>query len=237
MVDIHRSTRRQHRARGTSGHDGSGAHRSRGGGRAGRPRSPAATRRRSQWPARPPRDTKVGGDLGHRPAESMTASNTAVLRRVVHRALAGTCSDTGVNVRRSQVGSTHISRGLRTTTSIWPACGMSRTRCTLHACTRDDTTPHSGQPSSRSTGCTLIRRPPNGRSTASITRYPGQVEDHARSLTPRARRLEHSSWPFLDGCLNTPISAQGHEPLHQRLTTPNCEVPLCVAGPSSGGGR
>jgi hypothetical protein len=54
----------------------------------------------------------------------------------------------------------------------------------------------------------------------------GQVEDHARSVTPRARRLEHSSWSFLDGCVNTPISAQGHEPLHQQLTTPNCEVPL-----------
>jgi hypothetical protein len=53
----------------------------------------------------------------------------------------------------------------------------------------------------------------------------GQVEDHARSVTPRARRLEHSSWSFLDGCVNTPISAQGHEPLYQQLTTLNCEVP------------
>ena len=25
--------------------------------------------------------------------------------------------------------------------------------------------------------------------------------------------------------MNTPISAQGHEPLHQRLNTLNCEVP------------
>jgi hypothetical protein len=60
----------------------------------------------------------------------------------------------------------------------------------------------------------------------------GQIEDHARSITPRARRLEHSSWPFLDGCMNTPISAQGHEPLHQRLTTLNCEVPLLYLGAS-----
>src|SRR5918995_1041180 len=57
----------------------------------------------------------------------------------------------------------------------------------------------------------------------------GQVEDHARSITPRARRLEHSSWSFLDGCRDTPISAQGHEPLHQRLTTLNCEVPKKLA--------
>ena len=54
----------------------------------------------------------------------------------------------------------------------------------------------------------------------------GQVEDHARSVTPRARRLKHSSWPFLDGFIDTPISAQGHEPLHHRLTTPNCEMPV-----------
>jgi hypothetical protein len=52
----------------------------------------------------------------------------------------------------------------------------------------------------------------------------GQVEDHARSVTPRARRLEQA-WSFPNGCLNTHISAQGHEPLHQRLTTLNCEVP------------
>jgi hypothetical protein len=68
---------------------------------------------------------------------------------------------TGVNVRRPQAGSTHANRGLRTTTSARPACGTSRTRCTLHACTRDDTTPHSGQPSSRSTGCTLTRFSPS----------------------------------------------------------------------------
>ena len=84
--------------------------------------------------------------------ESITASSSAVLSRVVQRARTGNCSVAGVNVRRPQAGSAHTSRGLRTTTTSCPACGMSRTRCSTQACTRDDTTPHAGQPSSTSTG-------------------------------------------------------------------------------------
>ena len=120
-------------------------------------------------------------------------------------------------MRRPQAGSTHTSRGLRTTTSTRPACPTSRTRCTLHACTRDDTAPHSGQPSFKINWLHLD--PATAQRQVDRVDHPisGQVEDHARSVAPRARRLEHSSWPFLDGCLNTPISAQGHEPLHQRL--------------------
>ncbi len=94
----------------------------------------------------------------------------AARSRLVQRARSGNSSVAGVNVRRRQAGSSHTSLGLRTTTSTCPACGTSRTRCTVQACTRPDTTPQSGQPTSRSTGCTLTRRPPNGRSTASITR-------------------------------------------------------------------
>jgi hypothetical protein len=40
--------------------------------------------------------------------------------------------------------------------------------------------------------------------------------------------------------MNTPISAQGHEPLHQRLTTLNYEVPTMhtpVAGHQAHGGH
>jgi hypothetical protein len=36
----------------------------------------------------------------------------------------------------------------------------------------------------------------------------------------------------LDGCIDTPISA-AHEPLHQRLTTINCEVTLMAFIPIS----
>jgi len=84
--------------------------------------------------------------------ELITASSSAAFSRVVQRARVGSCSVAGVNVRRPQAGSTQMSLGLRTTTTTCPACGMSRTRCSTQACTRDDTTPHPGQPSSRSTG-------------------------------------------------------------------------------------
>ena len=135
----------------------------------------------------------------------------------------------------------HTSRGLRTTTTSCPACGMSRTRCSTQACTREDTTPHAGQPSSTSTGSTLTRRPPKRRSTASTTRYPGRLK-----ITLAASRREpvgsNKLWSFLDGCIDTPISAQGHEPLHHRLTTLNCEVPqspivllICEASRSAPG--
>lgn len=158
--------------------------------------------------------------------ESTTASSTAALSRVVHRARAGSSAVVGVNVRRGHHRSPHTSRGLRTTTSTRPACGRSRTRCTDQACTRLDTTPHSEQPRPTSTGCTLTRRPPKRQVDRINDPVTGQVEDHARSVTLRAHKLKHSSWPFLGGCLDTPISAQGHEPLHQQLTTPNREVPV-----------
>jgi hypothetical protein len=100
-----------------------------------------------------------------------------------------------------------------------PACGMSRTRCLTQACT-----PCRHHPALR-TALVKINRLylDSAAAQRQIDRlnYPvsGQVEDHARGITPRARRLEDSSWSFLDGCVNTPISAQGHEPLRQRLTT------------------
>jgi hypothetical protein len=50
----------------------------------------------------------------------------------------------------------------------------------------------------------------------------GQVEKHARSITLRARRLDHGSWSFFDESVSTtPISA--HEPLYDRVITSNCE--------------
>ena len=45
--------------------------------------------------------------------------------------------------------------------------------CSVHPCTRDDATPHAGQPPSTSTGTILTRRPPSGRSTVSILRPVG----------------------------------------------------------------
>ena len=52
----------------------------------------------------------------------------------------------------------------------------------------------------------------------------GQVEKRARSITLRARRLDHGSWSFFDESVSTtPISAQGHEPLYDRVITSNYE--------------
>ncbi len=102
--------------------------------------------------------------------ESITDANAAVRNRVVQRLRDGSWLVLWVKVRRRHAGSAHTSRGLRTTTSTGPANGTSRTRCRVQACTRHDTTPQSGQPPSSSAGPTVTRRPPNGRSTASITR-------------------------------------------------------------------
>ena len=92
---------------------------------------------------RPPRDS-VRRQRPPPPArpESITAANAAVLNRVVQRDRVGSCVVAWVNVRRRHAGSAHTSLGLRTTTSIRPAYGTSRTRCSVQACTRDDITPH-----------------------------------------------------------------------------------------------
>src|SRR4051812_50020034 len=54
----------------------------------------------------------------------------------------------------------------------------------------------------------------------------GQVEQHARSLTRRARSLDHGSWSFFwIGASATPISAQGHEPFYTGSITSKYEEP------------
>ena len=74
-----------------------------------------------------------------------------------------------VNVFLQHRSSAHTIRGFLTTTSTTsPPAGMSRTRCFTQACTRVEITPQPGHPSSRPTACTTTRRPPSGRSTASI---------------------------------------------------------------------
>ena len=127
--------------------------------------------------------------------ESTTAASAAVRSRVVQRARVGSWLVVWVNVRRRQAGSAHTSLGLRTTTSTRPACGTSRTRCSTHACTRDDTTPQPGQPLSGSTGLHLHPAPAQRQIDRVDHPIAGQVEDHARSVTPRAHRLEQARGP------------------------------------------
>ena len=94
---------------------------------------------------------KVGGDL---------RDGTA---RVDHRSQQ-CCSQPGGAPgphRRAQAGSAHTNISLRTTTSTRPPCVISRTCCITQACTRDDTTPQSRQPWSRSTGGPCILTTPN----------------------------------------------------------------------------
>lgn len=99
----------------------------------------------------------------------MTAVNNAARSRVVHRARNGNSELVWVNVRRGHACSPHTSRGFTTTTSIPPAWGRSFTRCRHHACTRADTTPQPGQPLAMVSALTITRRPPKGKSIASIT--------------------------------------------------------------------
>ena len=75
---------------------------------------------------------------------------------------------------------------------------MSRTRCLTQACTRDDTHP------ALRTALVKINRlyldPAAAQRQIDRLNYPvsGQVEDHARSITLRARRLEHTLYLEID---------------------------------------
>jgi hypothetical protein len=64
-----------------------------------------------------------------------------------------------------------------------PAYRMSRTRCCTQACARPDITPQSGQPASRSTGCTFTRRPPSGNN-----RVDNPISGDPLGLTPTSSR-------------------------------------------------
>lgn len=50
------------------------------------------------------------------------------------------------------------------------------------------------------------------------------AEESGTKQTPATAPIVKGPWR-LDGCLATLIPAQGHEPLHQRPTTLNCEEP------------
>lgn len=64
------------------------------------------------------------------------------------------------------------------------------------------------------------RRPPNGRSTASITRYPGRLKSgsqhHAASTYARSRLVFLSGW-----CLDNTHPSRATSRLHHRPTTVN----------------
>lgn len=172
---------------------------------------------------RPPRHLERGSDLVNSPTRPDHRVQDRSRSRVKTRARKGSWSLTWTNVRRAHSGSTHSHRGLRTTTSTTPPpcpcpvppTGTSLTRCRVQACTRVETTPQSGQPSSRSLAWTTTRRPPLGRSTASITVYPGRLKirlaasragadcGHVGSLKARV---------LLGWCFSNTHHQQGHEP-------------------------
>ena len=55
----------------------------------------------------------------------------------------------------------------------------------------------------------------------------GQVEDHTRSITPlSAQTRSQLVLLALEHVSHHPPQRKGHEPLHQRPTTPNYEEPL-----------
>jgi hypothetical protein len=134
---------------------------------------------------RPPRHPIVGGDLGdgatgvdHRIQQrrSQPGGAASPQRQLVGGRDEGPSSTGRLGTHQPRLAHHHLHpAGVRDIAHPLPH----------QACTRDDPTPHSGQPESRSTGCTLTRRPPNGRSTASITQYPGKLK-----ITPAASRRE-----------------------------------------------
>lgn len=101
--------------------------------------------------------------------ESMTAATICSFNRLVERANRGTCVVASANVPLLQRDSEQNQRRLAHSTSTAPATGTSRTRCRRREWAFVAITPHSGQPGG-SVEATVTRRPPSGRSTASMTR-------------------------------------------------------------------
>ena len=117
--------------------------------------------------------------------ESITADSSAVRSRVVQRARTGNCSVAGVNVPRGHSGSAHTSRDPRRDHPTGRAAVGKINRLNPHPA-------------------------PAQRQIDSVDHpIAGQVEDHARSVTQRARRLDHSSWSLSGWMLrNTHPSAR-----------------------------
>ena len=182
--------------RGTSGPGGSGARRCRAAARAGRPRRAAAPPRRSPWPApstTPPRRSAATSATA-RP-ESITAASTAVLSRVVHRARAGSwLGRRGERPPRTRRLGAH-QPGLADH-HLDPA-GVRDVPDPLHD---PGVHPRRHHPTRRAAVRQINRLhldPATAQRQIDRVDHPvaGQVEDHARSVTPRARRLEQARGP------------------------------------------
>ena len=78
--------------------------------------------------------------------ESITAATTVSFSRWVERANRGTWSVASANVPRPQISSAQNQRRLTHQTSVAPATGISRRRCSRREWTFSATTPHPGQP-------------------------------------------------------------------------------------------
>ena len=117
----------------------------------------------------PPRDPEPGCDTGDGPPVVDNRLQHAPPQAGRAPGRSGNSGVVWVNVRRGHARSAHTILGFTTITSNLPAFGTSLTRCRHQAWTRCDTTPQSGQPSPIVSARTITRRPPKGRSTASIT--------------------------------------------------------------------
>src|SRR5699024_1998900 len=143
--------------------------------------------------------------------EAMTAATSWSLSRAVERANLGTCTLASANVPTVHAASAQNQRRLAHHSSTAPATGTSRRRCRRRECTREAITPHLVQPGG-SVDSTVIRRPPSGRSTASITRNPGRL----KIVLAASRREPVGSFTlvagWLGGSLRQDPSQQDHEP-------------------------
>ena len=101
--------------------------------------------------------------------EVITAETTWSRSRVVEWAYRGICTVASQNVPLSQPGSRQNQRRLAHTTSTAPATGTSRTFWDRREWTLVASTPQDGQPGGSMDSITT-RRPPSGRSIASVTR-------------------------------------------------------------------
>lgn len=100
-----------------------------------------------------------------------TAAPTRSRSLVVTRERAGSCALACVNDLRGHSASKHTKRRLRTRKRNATApCGTSLTRLSGRSLTREDTTPHAGQPPSESTTSASTSRPPSTPSATSRTR-------------------------------------------------------------------
>ena len=160
---------------------------------------------------RPPCHAVVCCDFAHRPVRRRhRRTDLAPQPRSQPGPGPDLLADLGERTTRTQLLGAHGAALQTHSRSGTLPCGRSFNRQTGRSFTRDDMTPHEGQPPSTATLSTRTRRPPSGSSVTFRTRNPGSANSNVvRSIMARGSLQPGSTAEVFVGseCVADPVFA------------------------------